>query len=210
MKDYCPPYLLSLFLVALSLSWSMGTPAQESHFLPQFGGYQVSTDFRIDNHVVIYPPDAARSGDLLSVRPLRLNNDEYLVLQKCVSPNCGTARVIRAWNALGHMGPDLITSILIPIKPGATYMLWMQRIATKGGNSFSAYQRDSAPLVFIPVGRAELFEASDLKRAREQGPTRVQSSSTQNRAFVATFEGGSVVHLQLLRGKTNAEGTDLR
>jgi hypothetical protein len=205
MSGYCPSYLPRLLLIGLLSSLAATTPAAEKQFTPQFGGYLVSTDFRIDNdsHAVIYLPAEARSGDLLSIRPLRLNNDEYLILQKCNSPDCTQAQVVRAWNALGHMGHDLITSNKIRIETGASYMLWMQRISTQGGNSFSLYKQNSPPLVLIPEGPPELFEASDLLGAREHGPTRIQKSYVAGTAFITKFEGGSVVRLQLLRAKSN-------
>jgi hypothetical protein len=175
--------------------------AEKTLFASQYGGYQVSTDFTIDSkeQAVISLPVGARTGDLLSIRPLRLNNDEYLILQKCSSPECTKAQVIRAWNASGRMGPDPVISNKIPIARDATYMLWMQRISTKGGNSFSLYERNSAALVFIPAGSPEIFEASDLAGARKRGPTRVDQSSKESGAFVAKFEGGSVVRMKLLR-----------
>ena len=78
-------------------------------------------------------------------------------------------------------------------------MVWMQRISVKGGDSFSLYNRDSAPLVFAPTGPARLFEAADLKGARQSGPTPIAKSTTDGAAFVGTFEGGSVVRMQILR-----------
>jgi len=205
MSGYRPSYLPRLLLIGLLSGLAAATPAAENQFAPQFGGYLVSTDFRIDNknHAVIYLPVDARSGDLLSIRPLRLNNDEYLILQKCNSPDCTRARVVRAWNALGRMGHDFVTSNKIAIESGARYMLWMQRISTKGGDSFSLYTENSPPLVLIPQGPPELFEASDLIGAREHGPTRIEKSYVAGSVFVTKFDGGSVVRLQLLRARSN-------
>jgi len=205
MNGYCPSFLPRLLLIGLLSGLAATAPAAENQFAPQFGGYLVSTDFRIDdnNHAVIYLPIDARFGDLLAIRPLRLNNDEYLILQKCNSPDCTQAHVVRAWNALGRMGYDLLISNKIPIESGARYMLWMQRISTQGGNSFSLYQQDSPPLVLIPQGPAELFEASDMLGARKHGPTRIRKSYVAGTAFVAKFDGGSVVKVQLLRAKSN-------
>src|SRR5258708_19334651 len=131
MSGYCPTYLPRLLLIGLLSSLAASTPAEENQLAPQFGGYLVSTDFRIDskNHAVIYLPVDARSGDLLSIRPLRLNNDEYLILQKCNSPDCTRARVVRAWNALGRMGHAFMTSNRIPIESGPPYSLYMHRIS---------------------------------------------------------------------------------
>jgi hypothetical protein len=205
MSAYCLVYLPRLLLIGLLSVFAVATPAAEQEFASQFGGYLISTDFRIDgkSQAVIYLPAEARSGDLLSIRPLRLNNDEYLVLQKCDSPDCTQAQVVRAWNALGRMGHDLLMSNKIPVKTGVSYMLWMQRISTQGGNSFSLYKQNSPPLVLIPEGPPELFEASDLLGARERGPTRIQKSYVAGTAFVTKFEGGSVVRMQLLRAKSN-------
>jgi hypothetical protein len=195
-----------LLLILTVASWTATTSATErTPFVHEYGGYLVSTDFTVDgkDHTVISPPVSARPGDLLSIRPLRLNNDEYFILQKCKSPHCSEAQVVRAWNALGHMGPDLVGFNKIPIEAGSIYMLWMQRISTFGGNTFSAYNSNSPALVFIPAGSAQVSVASDLAGARELGPTRIARSSPQGNAFVAKFEGGSVVRMRLLRAPNN-------
>jgi hypothetical protein len=199
-----------LLLFGTLAAWAATTSgAEKTQFSSQFGGYQASTDFTVDSkdHAVISLPVGARPGDLLSIRPLRLNNDEYLILQKCSSPDCTEATVVRAWNALGHMGPYPMTSNKIPIARDATYMLWMQRISTKGGKSFSLYERNSPALVFIPAGSAETFLASDLADAGKRGPTRVDRFSKESGAFIAKFEGGSVVQMKLLRAATNDQAT---
>jgi hypothetical protein len=195
-----------LMLFGTLASWAataLGT--ERAPFGYEYGGYLISTDFTVDSkdHTVISLPVAAEPGDLLSIRPLRLNNDEYLILQKCKLPECTEAQVVRAWNASGHMGPDLISSNKIPLKAGARYMLWMQRISTQGGNSFSLYERNSPPLVFTPAGSPQIFLASDLTGARKRGPTPVDDSSKESGTFVAKFAGGSVVRMQLLRAKGN-------
>src|SRR5258708_30948788 len=193
MSGYCPSFLPWLLLIGFLSGLAASTPAAQNQFASQFGGYLVSTDFRIDNsnHAVIYLPAEARYGDLLSIRPLRLNNDEYLILQKCNSPDCTQARVVRAWNASGRMGHDFITSNKIPIESGARYILWMQRISTQGGDSFSLYKENSPALVIILEGPPELFEASDLLGAHERGPTRIQKSYVAGTAFITKFDDGS-------------------
>jgi hypothetical protein len=197
-------YLRPLLIGAL-FSCAAAASSTDSHFVSKYGGYLVSADFNTDskNHTVIFVPVSARPGDLLWIRPLRLNNDEYFILQKCKLPGCTQSQVVRAWNALGRMGPDLISSTKVPIEAGFTYVLWMQRISAKGGNSFSLYERNSAPFVFSPAGSAEMFWASDLEGARKRGPTRIDTSSSDGAAFIAKFEGGSVVRMQLLRPKNS-------
>src|SRR6185312_7055370 len=48
------------------------------------GGYLISGDFKVDPRMpyVVFPALALVKDDILSVRPLRLNDDEYLVLQE--------------------------------------------------------------------------------------------------------------------------------
>jgi hypothetical protein len=202
MYAYCSSYLRPLLIGAL-FSCAATASSTDTHFASKFGGYLVSADFNTDskNHTVIFLPVSAQPGDLLWIRPPRLNNDEYFILQKCKLPDCTQSQVVRAWNALGHMRPDLLNSNKVPIEAGSTYMLWMQRISTKGGNSFSQYERNSPPLVFSPAGSAEMFWASDLEGARKRGPTRINTSSSDGASFIAKFEGGSVVRMQLLRPK---------
>jgi hypothetical protein len=203
-------HLNQLLLFGALATWTATiSGAERVPFSKEYGGYLVSTDFSVDgkDHTVISLPVGARPGDLLSIRPLRLNNDEYLILQTCKLPGCTEAQVVRAWNASGHMGPDLVTSNKIPIARDTTYMLWMQRISTKGGNSFSLYERNSPALVFIPAGSAEIFEASDLAGARQRGPTPVDRSSQESGVFAAKFEGGSVVRMKLLRRAEKAGAT---
>jgi hypothetical protein len=167
------------------------------------------TDFTVDgkDHTVISLPVGARPGDLLSIRPLRLNNDEYLILQRCRLPDCTDTQVVRAWNAAGNMGPYPVTSNKMRIARDSMYMLWMQRISTKGGNSFSLYEKNSPALVFIPAGSAEIFEASDLAGAHKRGPTRIDRASQESGVFTAKFDGGSIVRMKLLRRAEKADAT---
>jgi hypothetical protein len=196
---------LGMVVIATAPAWGAPPVVAISSSAPtQHGGYQVSNEFTMDptQHSVISPPADVRTGDLLRIRPLRLNGDEYLVLQKCNSADCSTAQVIRAWNAAGVMGPYPILSNKVRIEAGSKYMIWMQRISTKGGDSFSFYKRDSPPLVFAPAGPARIFAAADLKRALQDGPTPVTRSAKDGHAFVATFEGGSVVRMEMLRAES--------
>jgi hypothetical protein len=199
------PLWSGVVLIAMAPAWSAPPlNAMTSSAVAHHGGYQIFNQFTADpqQHTVISPPPDARSGDLLWIRPLRLNADEYLVLQKCSLADCSKAQVMRAWNAGGAMGWYPILSNKVRIEAGSKYMIWMQRISIKGGDSFSLYKRDSPPLVFAPQGPARLFAAADLKRARQSGPTPIAKSTVEGPAFVATFEGGSVVRMEMLRAET--------
>jgi hypothetical protein len=188
-------------MIALSFTSSIGAAIETSSFATETAGYETSSAFSIDpqNHSVVSPPEGARAGDLLWIRPLRLNADEYLILQRCKSAGCTDAQVVRAWNAYGVMGPLPIVSNKVHMEADTTYFIWMQRISVKGGGTFPKYQNASAPLTFVPSGSDRLFAAADLEGARQRGPTPIAKASQEGRSFVATFQGGSVVRMQMLR-----------
>lgn len=195
--------LLSLFLLGgalLASAAGVSSPAN-ADFRNESGGYLISSDFKVDpdRPGVILPPASARAGDLLRIRPLRINSDEYLILQKCVDAICSKAQVVRAWNAYGYMGPYPVLTNKVRVQPGVSYMLWLQRVPTKGTGSFKLYERDAPPLTFVPAGSHELFAFADLKAAHEYGPAHIKTARPERENFVVTFEGGSVVHMQALR-----------
>jgi hypothetical protein len=194
-------HLLSLFLLCGTASASTTSNPANSDFQRQWGGYLTSSDFRVDpdRPGVILPPAGERVGDLLWIRPMRLNADEYLILQQCVDANCSKAQVVRAWNAYGYMGPYPVLANTVQVQPGVSYMLWLQRVPTKGNGSFHLYERDAPPLTFEPAGSPKLFSVADLKAAREHGPAHIKTAQTERTSFVVTFEGGSVVRMQAKR-----------
>ena len=194
--------LPGLLLIATVPVWNPARVAAVTPtFTTQYAGYRISNEFTIDpeRHSVISPPADTVAADLLWIRPLRLNGDEYLVLQKCNSADCADAQVVRAWNAFGPMGPLPILSDKVRMDAGAKYLIWMQRISVKGGDTFAQVGRDSPPLVFAPAGPARIFAAADLKEALIHGPTQISRASKEGGAFVVTFKGGSVVRMKVLR-----------
>src|ERR1700758_1941798 len=66
-----------------------------AEFQGPWGGYLISSAFRIDpdRPGVIRLPASVRAGDLIWIRPMRLNSDEYLILQKCIDADCSKAEV---------------------------------------------------------------------------------------------------------------------
>ena len=197
-------------LAALLLTPAAGalaaTDAACRSFTAHHDGYLISTAFTIDaeRHAVISPPQCA--GALLWIRPLRLNADEYLILQKCTTADCSRAQVVRAWNNQGTMGPYPVLSSKIPIESGLRYLLWMQSVPLPGARTFRQIEREGQPLVFAPMGRTLQLEFAQqaLAAARERGPTPVQSAVQKSSAYVATFRGGSSVWMRALRAAAGA------
>jgi len=177
-------------------------------FTAHHGGYRISAAFTVDaeRHAVISPPDCAGGSELLWIRPLRLNTDEYLIMQQCTTADCSKAQVVRAWNSRGTMGPYPVLSDKIPIESGVRYLLWMQRVPLPGTRSFSQIDREGTALVFSPVGQPlQLgFVQQALTAARQRGPTRVKRTEQKGSSYVATFRGGSSVWMQALRGDDRA------
>jgi len=200
--------LLSLVAVA-ALAWpraAAAAPATEGAcptFKPGSGGALVSVAFSVDaeRHAVISPPQCAGGGELLWIHPVRLNPDEYLILQKCAAADCSKAEVVRAWNSYGTMGPYPVLTPKIPLESGARYLLWMQRVPVQGNHTFKEIEREGRPLVFAPFGRLlQLPWAREaLEAAVARGPSPVERSEEKTSAYVATFQGGSSVWMRAMR-----------
>jgi len=174
-------------------------------FKPGSGGALVSVAFAVDaeRHAVISPPECARGGELLWIHPMRLNPDEYLILQKCASADCSKALVVRAWNSYGTMGPYPVLTPKIPLESGARYMLWMQRVPISGNRTFKEIEREGRPLVFSPFGSLLDYPwaREALEKAAARGPSPVKHSEQKDSAYVATFEGGSSVWMRAMRSQ---------
>ena len=97
------------------------------------------------------------------------------------------------------MGPYPVLTNTVRVEAGTRYVLWLQRVPTKGTDSFRLYERDAPLLTFRPAGSPELFRMADLQAAQEHGPSRIKSAHAKGALFVVTFEGGSVVQMQALR-----------
>ncbi len=195
--------LLGVYLLCHGPLASAGPANEPAHadFQRQWGGYLTSSDFKVDPDrpgVVLLPP-AVLAGDLLRIRPLRLNSDEYLILQKCLDAACSKSQVVRAWNAYGDMGPYPVLTNTVRVEDGGGYLLWLQRVTTLGNGSFKLFERDAPPLTFVPAGSPELFRVADLQAAHAYGPAHIKTARAERAHFVVTFERGSVVQMQALR-----------
>lgn len=163
------------------------------------GGYLISSNFAVDTHMsaVVYPAEPFEKGDILSVRFSRMEDDEYFVLQECVSADCTQARIVRAWNVYGALGVTAHQPDRVWIPHEGKYFMWMQRIPTNGSvEPFTGYQPLGPPLVFNPTGSSEQFRAADVDAAQAKGPVKVVSSTREGTSFVLHFEGGSSALIQ--------------
>jgi hypothetical protein len=162
------------------------------------GGYLMSGNFQVDPKMsaVVFPAEPLQKDDVVSVRLNHMKDDEYFILQECISNPCTQARIVRAWNAYGALSVTAAHSdnrLFIPHE--GKYFMWMQRIPIHGtGGPFTGYDPVSPPLVFNPTGTPDQFRASDVKAAQEQGP--VKSSEHEGAMFVLRFEGGTTALVQ--------------
>ena len=162
------------------------------------GGYVISSNFEVDTHMsaVIYPAEPFQKDDLLNVRS-QLKDDEYFVLQECVSVDCTQAHILRVWNAYGALGFTIQQPERVRIPHEGKFFMWLQRFPMPGGlPAFNGYEPLSPPLVLNPTGTAEQFHAVDVKAAQERGPVRVVSSTHDGSSFALRFEGGTSVLIQ--------------
>ena len=198
----------SLFMFVLGL---LAMPAIAQTVLPKVnvtarkweerhGGYLISSNFRVDPHMsaVIYPAEAFRKGDILSVQLTQMKDDEYFILQECVSTDCMKAYILRAWNAYGALGVTAHHPYRVRIPHEGKFFMWMQRIPMRGSSTgpFTGYDPLSLPMVFKPTGSAEQFHAADVQAAQEHGPETVTSSRHDGLSFVMKFDSGTSVLIQ--------------
>jgi hypothetical protein len=164
------------------------------------GGYLISGNFQVDPHMsmVVYPAEPFQKDDIVSVRLSQIKEDEYFVLQECISQDCTQAHILRVWNARGALGISAHQQDRVWIPHEGKFFMWMQRfpISGFGSGAFSGFEAFGPPLVLNPTGRSEQFQATDVKAAQEAGPVKVVSSDHDGSSFVLRFEGGTSVLIQ--------------
>ena len=164
------------------------------------GGYLRSSNFNVDQHMsaVVYPAEPFQKGDILSVRLTQMKDDEYFVLQECVSSDCAQAHIVRAWNVFGALGVTAHQQDRVWIPHDGKFFMWMQRFPMSGSRTgpFTGYEPLSPPMVLNPTGTSEQFHATDVKAAQERGPVKVVSSAHEGMSFALRFEGGTAVLIQ--------------
>lgn len=131
--------------------------------------------------------------DILSVRPLRLNDNEYLVLQECASADCSQAHLVRVWGYSGALTPVGNSDYRVWITHENKYFIWLMRLPDF---SFTQFQPLSPPLTLIPIGREAAFHQLELQDEKNSQPIPVKSSRHEGATFVVTFASGSVVRIR--------------
>lgn len=163
------------------------------------GGYLVSGDFKVDPRMpdVVFPARALIKDDILSVRPLRLNDNEYLVLQECASADCSQAHLVRVWGHAGALTPVGNSDYRIWITHENKYFIWLMRLPDiPSALGFTQFQLISPPLTLIPAGRAAAVHRFELQDEKISHPVPVKSSRHEGATFIVTFAGGSVVRIK--------------
>lgn len=176
-----------------------------SAYTSRHGGYLISGDFRVDPRMpqVVFPAQALVKNDILSVRPLHLTDDEYLVVQECASADCTQAALVRVWNANGAATYVRNSENRIWIKHENKYFIWLTKLPWVSPGScngcadhFNQFRRVSAPLTLIPVGQLAAQYAHQLEQPAKTGPIPVKSEKHEGSSFVVQFVGGSTVRIK--------------
>ncbi len=164
------------------------------------GGYVISSDFKVDPRMsaVIFPAEAFEKDDILDFRSVRMSDDEYFVLQECVSTDCTQGHILRVWTRSGALD-TVHDPYRVWIPHEGKFFMWMQRFPMAGGGTFSGYNPSSPPLVLDPIGTPEQFHECDVKAAQESGPVKVVSSEHDGSQLALHFATGSTVFIQRMR-----------
>lgn len=163
------------------------------------GGYLISGDFKVDPRMpdVVFPARALVKDDILSVWPLRLNDDEYLVLQECASADCSQAHLVRVWGHTGALTPVGNNDYRVWIRHENKYFIWLMRLPDiPSAVGFTQFLLISPPLTLIPTGNAAAFHRVELQNGKISHPVPVKSSRHEGATFIVTFAGGSVVRIR--------------
>lgn len=178
----------------------IGPPWTEHH-----GGYEISGNFKVDPRMpyVVFPAHALVKDDILSVQPLRLNDDEYLVLQECAAADCSQAHLVRAWGYTGALTPVGNSDYRVWIRHENKYFIWLMRLPEILSSDcagcpagFTQFSLISPPLTLVPAGSAAAHHRLELQDETISHPVPVKSYKHEGATFVVTFAGGSVVRVR--------------
>jgi hypothetical protein len=188
-----------------------GVNVTEHVKIEHHGGYVISGDFQVDPKMsaVIFPTESLLQGDILSVQPLHMPDDEYFVLQECASADCTMARVLRVWGPFGATTKVHDPNRIIIAHEGK-YFMWMKQlkagvppIDADGSHSaepwFTEFEVYGPPLVLKPMGQLVVNSKAQLDEAEKSGPTPVKASEREDGSFLATFASGTKIRIKRLR-----------
>lgn len=208
-------WALSLFnLTAAAQVTLPAVTVTEPAYTEHHGGYLISGDFKVNPRMpyVAYPAQALVKDDILSIQPIRLAGDEYLVLQECAVADCSEARIVRVWNAGGATGPVHQSENRVWIRHENKYFIWLMRLpevlmggsCPRCGGYYTTFDSVSPPLTLIPEGEQAAYGRSALQAASDKGPIPVKTQAHEGATFVITFVGGSTVRIRRMHAARTA------
>jgi hypothetical protein len=210
-------------LVALSIATAFALPASGQQTAPardvnlpgvtvtadayteSRGGYLISGDFKVDPRMptVVFPATALVEGDVLSVEPQHLNDNDYVVLQECASADCSDSRIVRVWSSVaGHpVGGGNDRRIIIPHEN--KYWIWAKRLPEISrpdcetcSTRFTSFERMGPPMTINPTGEEARYHRTELDAVAHTDPLPVTKQQHEGSTFVITFAGGSTVRIR--------------
>ena len=199
---------LSVVVLALPAASQTNLPGVTvtAPYTSRHGGYLISGDFKVDAHMpgVVFPAQALVKDDILSVQPIHLADNEYLVLQECATADCSEAAIVRVWDADGATTLVQNSADRIWIKHENKYFIWLKRLPWLGvrmdcplcGSHFTSFERMSPPLTLIPDGQLAANHQDALAKAWMEDPIPVVSQKHDGSIFVVTYAGGSTVRIK--------------
>lgn len=210
---------VAVFALCLGM-FALHASAQSTTTLPRItvtapytrhhGGYLISGDFKVDPRMpyVVFPALALVKDDILSVQPIRLNDDEYLVLQECAVADCSQAHLVRVWGYTGALTPVGNSDYRIWIKHENKYFIWLMRLpdisfsdCTGCPAGFTQFSLISPPLTLIPAGNAAAYHQVELQNGTNNHPIPVKSYKHEGATFVVTFASGSIVRIRRMHAE---------
>lgn len=162
---------------------------------------------------VVFPAQALVRDDLLSIEPVHLQDNEYLILQECASADCHGASPVRFWSS-DNLGGDDTRHNRVWITHENKYFLWLKRLPDVSGQScgqgwfkfdattrkcgglFTSFQQISPPLMLIPSGDLAAYHQHVLQKAIQADPVQVAQQTHEGSTYVVTYEGGSTVRVR--------------
>jgi hypothetical protein len=162
---------------------------------------------------VVFPAQALVKDDILSIEPVHLQDNEYLILQECASADCHEASLVRFWSS-DDIGGDDARHNRVWITHENKYFIWLKRLpdlsgqscgqgwlkfdttTTKCGGHFTSFQQISPPLMLIPSGDLAAYHQDVLQKAIQADPVQVAHQTHDGSTYVVTYEGGSTVRVR--------------